>query len=259
VNDGQPSARLTFAWPERGPGSWSLAGLIFVSLALHSTAFFLFQTKEPRAQASPRSAPSVQLLTPFARDGSRSPENEALLDWIATQDPALVAHIPGVELKGLLDIPYRPSFQTSRTPPLDVPLEAATIQFPPPRDPLALIRSAIPGRESPSITVPLQATQITVSPSLANRASGNLRLNPRAKAAYPVEPTAVLVGVSAKGEVRLAFLQQGSESAALDAEAAAFSEKIHFAPAEGPMVWGVVTFLWGDDAHATPAGERPGR
>lgn len=259
MSDGQPSSGLTFEWPERGPGSWALAGLIFVSLALHSAAFFLFQTREPRLHAPPRSAPSVQLLTPLARDGSRSPENEALLQWIATQDPALVAHIPSVEPKGLLDVPYRPSFQTSRTPPLDVPLEAATIQFPPPRDPLALIRSTIPMRESKPVTVPLQPTRITVSPSLAARAPENLRIVPTAKSDKPVQPTAVLVGVSAKGEVRLTFLQQGSESPALDAEATAYSEKIHFTSAEDQMVWGMVTFLWGDDAHPTPAAKRTDR
>ena len=248
----RPSTGLTFDWPDRQPSSWALAGLIFASVALHSAAFFLFQTKEPHVKAPPRPAPSVQLLTPFAPDGTRSAENEALLQWIATQDPALVAHIPSVEPKGLLDVAYRPSFQTIRTHPLGVPPEPATIQFPPPRDPLALIRSAISGREAKPVTLPSQPTIITISATLAARAPGNLRIVPAAKTGKPVEPTTVLVGVGEKGEVRLAFLQQGSGSADLDAEATAYVEKIHFARAAEPMSWGIVTFLWGDDAQSAP-------
>src|SRR5258708_20070853 len=122
----QPSASLIFDWPDREPSSWSLAAMIFVSAILHSSAFFLFQTRDPSFKPPPRSAPSMQLLTPLAPDGSRSAENEALLQWIATQDPALVANIPSVEPKGLLDVPYRPSFQTARTHPLALPPNPTT-------------------------------------------------------------------------------------------------------------------------------------
>jgi hypothetical protein len=247
----QPSAPMTFDWSAREPGSWSLPWLIAVSIILHSAAFFLFQTKEPGFRPPPRSAPSVQLLTPFAPDGSRSPGNDALLQWIATQDPALVAHIPGVEPKGLVDVSYRPSFQTIRTHPLGVPAESASIQFPPPRDPLDLIRDAIPEKKAVFDTVPPQATRVTVSATLAARAPTNLQMIVKGKADKPIEPTTVLIGVSAKGEVPLAFLQQGSGSSELDAEASAYAERLHFAPGGDPMLWGIVTFLWGDDAHVS--------
>ena len=255
----RPPASLTFRWPEREPGSFLLTGLIFLSLILHSSAFFLFRLNEHGFRSPPRSAPSVQLLTPFAADGSRSAENEALLEWIATQDPALVAAIPSVEPKGLLDVPYRPSFQTIRTHPLGVPPEPATIQFPPPRDPLALIRGSMPAAIPGPVIVAPQPTQVTVSASLVARAPADLRITPQARAEKPVEQTTLLVCVAAKGEVRHAFLQQASGSVELDREAAASVEKMRFAPATEAMQWGVVTFQWGDDAFADPAPQPPPR
>ena len=252
----QPSASLIFDWPERQPASWSLAVMILVSALLHSSAFFLFQTKDPSFKPPPQTASAVQLLTPLAPDGTRSSENEALLQWIATQDPALVANIPSVEPKGLLDIPYRPSFQTVRTHPLGVPPEPATIQFPPPHDPLALIRHAAPRAEARPPGVLSQATRVIVSAPLAARAPGDLRMIPAAKTDKPFDPTTVLASVAANGEVRFTFLQQGSGSAELDAEANASSEKLHFAPAAEPLQWGVITFVWGDDAFASSSGKQ---
>ena len=81
-------SELTFAW-QRQRSSWLLAGFIFVALILHSAAFFLFQTIVPTRVATPHTAPPVQLLTPFAPDGSPSPENESVLHWLATADPAI--------------------------------------------------------------------------------------------------------------------------------------------------------------------------
>ena len=233
--------------------------MILVSALLHSSAFFLFQTKDPSFKPPPRTASAVQLLTPLAPDGSPSAENEALLQWIATQDPALVAAIPSVEPKGLLEVPYRPSFQTVRTHPLGVPPEPATIQFPPPHDPLALIRSATPKQDAEASAVSPQPTRITVSASLGKRVPVDLRMSPSAKAKKLIEPTTVLAGVAANGEVRFTFLQQGSGSAELDAEARAHSEKLHFAPAAEPLLWGILTFAWGDDAFASASGKETPR
>jgi hypothetical protein len=259
MSGGRPSTGLTFHWPERDEGTWSLPVLVLASIALHSSAFFLFQAKDEGFRAPPRSAPSVQLLTPFGPDGGGSRENEALLQWVATQDPALVAQIPGVEPKGLLDVRYRPSFHTLRTPPLSVPPEPATVQFPPPRDPLALIRSVTPARKPKLPEFPSQPTRVTVSAALATRAPKDLPMIPAARTDTAVEPTSLLVGITADGEVRFSFPQHGSGSAALDSEAAAFVEKIHFTPAPGPVEWGTVSFIWGDDAIASQPHAAPPR
>lgn len=250
MKEREPVAALIFHWAERESGSWWLVLFIFLSFLLHSAAFFVFQGKTPIATRAPRAAPSVQFLTALAPDGSRSLENEALLQWIATQDPALIAKTASVEPKGLLDIRYKPSFETLRTEPLGVQSESATIEFPPPRDPLALIRSVMPHTEAkPSAPVP-QPTRIAVSETLAPRAPSDLRFASKSKANKPAQPTALLAGISDKGEVRFAFLDKGSDSAELDAEASAFVRTIRFAPSEQSLEWGTIIFFWGDDAFA---------
>lgn len=237
---------LTFSW-RRQRSSWLLAGFIFAALLFHSATFFLFQTIIPPRIATPRTAPPVQLLTPFAPDGTPSPENEAVLNWIATADPAIVARVPDVQPSGLLNIPYRPSYLTPRTAPLGVPPEPASIQFPPARDPLSLIIAAPQTPAAPSVIA--QNTLVTFSTSLATRAPASTKFTPTQRSNKPIENTRLLLGVSDKGEVRFSFLQQASGFPALDAEADNFLRTLKFfASSDAPITWGVVTFEWGDDA-----------
>ena len=237
---------LTFSW-RRQRSSWLLAGFIFAALLFHSATFFLFQTIVPPRIATPRTAPPVQLLTPFAPDGSPSPENEAVLNWIATADPAIVARVPDVQPSGLLNIPYRPSYLTPRTAPLGVPPEPASIQFPPARDPLSLIIAAPQPPAAPSVIA--QNTLVTFSASLATRAPASTKFIPTQRSNKPIENTRLLLGVSDKGEVRFSFLQQASGFPSLDAEADNFLRTLKFpASSDAPITWGIVTFDWGDDA-----------
>jgi hypothetical protein len=237
---------LTFSW-RRQRSSWLLAGFIFAALLFHSATFFLFQTIVPPRIATPRTAPPVQLLTPFAPDGTPSPENEAVLNWIATADPAIVARVPDVQPSGLLNIPYRPSYLTPRTAPLGVPPEPASIQFPPARDPLSLIIAAPQPPAAPSVIA--HNTLVTFSASLATRAPASTKFTPTQRSNKPIENTRLLLGVSDKGEVRFSFLQQASGFPALDAEVDNFLRTLKFSPSsDAPITWGIVTFEWGDDA-----------
>jgi len=250
------SAPLTFQWTAREGGSWWLVLFVFLSFVLHSAAFFIFQGKNHVPARAPRTAPSVQLLTALSPDGTRSPENEALLEWIATQDPALFAKVASVEPKGLLDIRYKPSFETPRTHPLGVPPEPDTVEYPSPRDPLALIRSVMPRTEVKRPAVAPQPTRVTFSESLASRSPADLHFAPQSKTNKPVEPTTLLAGISDKGEVRFVFLNAPGGSPELDAEAPAFLRTLRFAAVEKPLEWGTVTFFWGDDAFAAPDAPR---
>jgi len=244
---------VIFSWADPEGSSWWLAAFIFLSFLLHSAAFFIFQGKNRPPIRAPRTAPTVQILSASADPATRSPETIALLEWIATQDPALVARIQTVEPRDLTGVPYRPSFQTVRTQPLAAAPEPLTIQFPVARDPFALIRSLAPQRKvTPPVFSP-QATHITASSALQSRLPQNFSMLPEAKADTPVQPTVILIGVSAKGETRFAFLQQGSENPALDSEAAHFIRASRFADGSEDLQWGTVTFAWGDDAVAQPA------
>ena len=242
---------MTFTWHEPARSSWTLAGLIFLMLFLHSAAFFVLQAAFPPRTATPRTAQPVQLLTPFTPDGKPSPENAALLAWVAVADPSLAARVPNVEPNNLLDVPYLASYLTLRTPPQGVPAENASIQFPAARDPMSLILGTAATAKSVELPITPQPTSVTFSTPLARRAPA-IALAPTAKTTVPLQPTRLLLGIIEKGEVRYAFTQQTSGSPALDAEATAFAQSLAFAPATQPITWGMMTVAWGDDATAAP-------
>ena len=84
---------VIFTWADREGSSWWLAVFIFLSFLAHSSAFFLFQGKNPVPPRTVRTAPVVQILSSAGDAASRNSETEALLQWIATHDPALVAKV----------------------------------------------------------------------------------------------------------------------------------------------------------------------
>jgi len=241
---------VIFTWADSEGSSWWLAAFIFLSFLLHSAAFFVFQGKNPAAPRTIRTAPPVQFLPASGDPTSRSPEANALLQWIAMHDPALVAKVQIVEPKGLLDIPYRPSFQTIRTQPLGAPPEPPAIQLPSAHDPLALIRSITPVEKAAPVAPAPQPTRTAVSPALASRATAQRAFTPNVKTSATVQPTIVLAGVNAEGETRFAFVQQASGDAALDADAIAFVHAMRFEKSRDALQWGTVTIAWGDDAIA---------
>ena len=242
---------MTFTWHEPHRSSWTLAGLIFFTLFLHCSAFFLLQAAFPPRSTPPRTAQPVQFLTPFTPDGQPSPENAALLAWVATADPALSARVPSVEPKGLLDVPYIPSYLTLRTPPQGLPAESASIQFPTARDPMSLILGTAITAKPADIPIAPQQTSFSFSPTLTRRAPASAAFMPAAKTTTPLQPTSLLLGVTDQGETRYTFTQQSSGSPALDAEAAAFARSLPFAAAVQPITWGTITIAWGDETAAT--------
>lgn len=237
-------AALTFDWPERERFPWFLFGFVMLSLAAHTGSFFLFQVIYPQRATIPPPAPQISVLAPT------SPENEALLRWIDAEDPALVAGGNSVTPPDLLDVPYRPSFATLRTPPRGISEPAAVAQFPPARSPLDIIRSGEAHPPTAAPAAPAAQTVATFTPPLAARALLRpLDLSTTAKAAAPVEPTHFLLGVTDRGEVRFVFLQRSSGDPALDADAAARLTAAAFAPDPAPITWAHATIAWGDDAY----------
>ena len=253
MNDTERETPVIFTWADREGSSWWLAALIFLSFLLHSAAFFLFHAKDPVAPRTVRTAPLVQILSASHEPGTEAPESDALLQWIATHDPALVAKVQTVEPKGLLDVPYRPSFQTMRTQPLGAPPEPPTIHIPPARDPLALIRSIGPPAKSETIATAPQPTQVRLSSALGTRSTAIPTFTPPTKTGTSVQPTIVLTGVSGEGEPRFAFVQQGCGDSALDADALTFVRTLRFSATDEALQWGTITVAWGDDVTAADA------
>ncbi len=250
MNDTEAETPVIFTWADRDASSWWLAGFICISFLLHSAAFFLFQGKDPVAPRTVRTAPTVQILAAPADASQRNAETDALLQWIALHDPALVAKVQTVEPAGLLDIRYRPSFRDIRTQPLGAPPDPPVIQIPPARDPLAMIRSLSPSEKVAPAALQPQATLVRFSAALKPRMTEPPTIAPPAKTTATVQPTIVLAGVNADGGTRFAFLQQPSGDAALDADALAFVRALNFSKTGDGVIWGTVTIAWGDDIIA---------
>jgi hypothetical protein len=241
---------MTFDWSGRHRSSWMLALLIFGSLVLHSSAFLFVHIRTKERNVIPKTAQPIQLLTPFAPDGTPSPENEAVLKWIAAEDPSIVARVVAVEPEGLLDVPFRPSYLVSRTRPRDVPAEATTIQYPPARDSMEFILGA---DAKPAPALPPQretVTQAFFRGALQSRMPSDTALTLAAKSPESLQTVELLVGVAATGEVRFCFVQSNSGVAEMDAEAVRLVSGIRLATSAEPMVWGEASIRWGSDAVA---------
>ncbi len=240
--------RMTFDWSGGHRSSWTLALLIFLSLILHSAAFFFVHISTSERQLIPKSAQPIQLLSRFAPDGSPSPENEAVLRWIAAEDPAIVARVTNVEPAGLLAVPYRPSYSVSRTRPRDVPTEAATIQYPPARDSLEFIMGSDEKPAPATAPLPGRPTEIAFRSPLDTRVPANIALTLEATSSQSLSTVELLVGVGAGGDIRFSFVQESSGVPEMDAEAVRLVSGVRLGPAQEPITWGSVTVRWGIDA-----------
>ena len=111
--------RLIFRWPER-TASLLFPGLLILSVAIHTFAFFIFQVVYPPTVASAPPRAQVTLLTPG------TPHSDALLRWVEAQDPATAGRIQEIAPKGLEEIRYTPSYEAARMPPrIDFGLQPA--------------------------------------------------------------------------------------------------------------------------------------
>ncbi len=234
---------LTFHWPDRDRFPFILFGCVFLSLLIHVGTFFVFQVVYPQRVTIPPPPPQVSLLT------ATSPENEALLRWIAAEDPALVASARSVIPANLLDVPYRPSYAIRRTPPLTSVEVPAPLQFPPPRSPLDIIASAAPAPVAESPTPLPMRTTLQISAPLGERGLKPPNFAWKRRATMPLQPLRALIGVAPSGQVRFAFLQRSSGDAAIDTEALHQLESLAFAPDADPVTWASATIEFGAEAY----------
>jgi hypothetical protein len=243
----------TFDWSGRHRSSWTLALLIFGSLLVHSSAFFLIQIRTPERNVIPETAQPIQLLTPYAPDGSPSEENAAVLRWLEAEDPAVVARVATVEPAGLLDVPFRPSFAVSRTRPRDVPQEPSTIQYPPARDSMQFILHA-DARPAPEVAATTGTkTKVFFAGAVKARAPVDLEIKPSTTSGESLSSVELLIGIAASGTVKFCLVQSGSGAREMDAEAVRLVSNIKLQPSEAALEWGTATVRWGIDAVA----ERP--
>jgi len=240
---------LTFHWPDYRKVSFAVPGFILLSLLLHGVAFTLFQVVYPPSGMLRPPPAGITLLTPS------TPENRALLQWIAAGDPALSSQPQEVTPPGLLEQHYQPSYGELYTEPKPAELPVENIRMPSLIDSQGLIAAV--SRQSPAATIPSLAcpTQMRFSPELANRKStaGEANQKPvnfQFKTHSSLEPAQFLVGVNPSGEVGYIFLEHSSGEPKIDREAESMIGKSHFEPGK-ETTWGMVCFCWGNDVFTT--------
>ena len=188
-----------------------------------------------------------------------TPEQQALMRWIESEDPALIAASSHPVPAGLFEVPYRPSYLTPRTAPRSMPQVKETPERAPGPELSTLLRSVLPSAAAPLPKVERAPTKILLSAGLAHR---TLVATPALKTAVagPLEDASLLLGVTPEGEVRFALLQRSSGDHATDAAALAQLRKARFQPirqaqdlrpVEGApeIEWGFADIVWGDDAY----------
>src|SRR6202012_5756295 len=107
------------------------------------------------------------------------------------------------------------------------------------RNPLSLIDGAAAHPAEPSPAPPSRPTSVSFSGALTSRP---LKDRPAfsfsTPSSDPLRPSRFLIGVSDRGEVRYAFLQESSGDPAFDALAATQLQELSFAKNESPIAWG---------------------
>lgn len=223
--------------------------LIFgaVSLVAHAATFLVFQVAYPPRATIPPAATPVTLLS------ASDPDQQALLRWIESEDPALVAATAHPAPPHLFELEYHPSYMTPRTPPRTMPATGERPEPPPGPGLEVLMRSLDPAPLPASQKVPPAPTRLLFAGALQGRV---LATKPvfRAAVATPLESAAFLLAVAPDGAVRYAVLQKSSGDLLTDGSALETLARQRFSPApeQTDLAWGVATLIWGDDAYLRP-------
>jgi len=240
---------MVFTGHEVGIIPWTLLGFILLSAGVHVFGFYIFQTiYPPEGHVGP---PPVQvgLLTPG------TPEADAILRWIDSEDPALAAEPGNVPVPGLMSLPYKPSYATVRARPAMVPSTVEPLPYPAGASGLDLVKMAASHAAGTPAAPAHVATALSFSGELAGAAVEPL---PSFESLHEadqgvLEPARFLLGVSDGGEVQYVFLQDSSGDKALDTRASEILEEVRFHATTERLTWGFATFYWGSAVYAGEA------
>jgi hypothetical protein len=245
--NGQPEpAGLVF--PSREAGIYPLLGFILLSACVHAFGFYVFQTIYPPAAHIGPPPVQVSLLMPG------TPEADAILRWVNSEDPAIAAEPAKAAVPDLMNLPYIPSYRIVRARPAMAPTSEPPLPYPAGVSGLDLVKMAAarPAAAAPPpastataliFSGPLKDAALDPLPSLSalrEEDTGELR------------PARYLLGVSGDGEVRYVFLQDSSGDKTLDDSASQVLELVRFRESNTGMTWGFATLYWGSSVYAPP-------
>jgi hypothetical protein len=244
-----PANSLVFSGHEEGIIPWTLLGFIFLSACVHAFGFYIFQTIYPPAARVGAPPVQVGLLTPG------TPEADAILRWIDSEDPALAAEPGKAPVPGLGSLPYTASYESIHARPAMAPSPEEPLRYPAGASGLDVVQmaashpAASPVPSAPAATVlnfsgPLKDAALEPLPSLTELHEADLG---------ELQPARFLLGVSDHGDVQYVFLQNSSGDKTLDTSASRALEKVRFRAGTAALTWGFATFYWGSPVYARPA------
>jgi hypothetical protein len=215
----------------------------------------MFQTIYPPAGRVRPPPVQVGLLSPG------TPEADAILRWIDSEDPALAAQPGKAPIPDLMTLPYIPSYKSVHARPSMASSPDQPIPFPDGASGLDLVKMAAAHPAEPPPPAAPATTAISFSGPLKGAALDPLPAMAGIREADLVElqPARFLLGVSDRGEVRYVFIQEASGDKSVDAGAGRILEQVRFRPSAAALTWGFATFYWGSAVYArsTPAPEGP--
>ncbi|MGA3172021.1 MAG: hypothetical protein ABSE62_13520 [Chthoniobacteraceae bacterium] len=244
---GQPEAR-GLVFPGGEARIYPLLGFIALSACVHAFGFYVFQTIYPAAAHIGPPPVQVSLLMPG------TPEADAILRWVNSEDPALAAEPAKAPIPDLMSLPYIPSYRTVHARPAMAPTNEPALPYPAGVSGLDLVQMAAahpttaPPPPAPTATAlifsgPLKDAALDLLPSLAGLREADVG---------ELRPARYLLGVSGEGEVRYVFLQDTSGDKTLDESASRVLEQTRFRESDTGMTWGFATFYWGSAVYAPP-------
>jgi len=229
---------------------YPLLGFIVLSVCVHAFGFFVFQTIYPAAAHIGPPPVQVSLLMPG------TPEADAILRWVNSEDPARAAEPDKAPVPDLMSLPYIPSYRTVHARPAMAPTSEPSPPYPAGVSGLDLVRMAAarlataapppaPTATALVFSGPLKDAALDPLPSLTGLQENDVD-EPR--------PTRYLLGVSGNGEVRYVFLQDASGDKTLDDGASRILEQVRFRQSDTGMTWGFATFYWGSAVYEPAEG-----
>jgi hypothetical protein len=232
-----------------------LVALLFVSLAFHVAAGFVFRVGTFERAVRGPSQPFVQYI---------GAEKEEALGLAAVRDPSLVslASPHGFSASALTPpphFPYQPPSVDQPARPLTAPPPIIEPATPPSAARLGemLIAKLAPSSQEPAETpVAPNVTRVAFGGSLASRAPTVSGDSLRIEGLAPPQPTVLRVAVDPLGVVRYALLSESSGSAAADNRGIQQVQAWRFMAAERAgtaLDWGEVRILWAGGETPTPA------
>jgi hypothetical protein len=238
---------LTFHWPNERRFSFLLPGFVALSAFAHALMFYVFQVIYP---------PTVSITPPPVQAEFIAPEaaNSVLFRWIEAEDPAIAASAPDLITRGLLELPYRPSYLEARTFPKPAAPPTLGVEFPPAESALNLVQRELAPKRSPLRNVTPAGTNLRIGGALAGRKLARPLKPVITHGTLLLQPAAFLIGVNSFGEIQYLFLQDGSGDPEMDrkAEEGLAEASLDAAPGTG-LTWGTATFVWGPDAYPAAA------